>query len=239
MISVIIPSYNRYELLQRAIRSVQQQTYSNIEIIVVNDCSTQPDYYSGELEKLDNIHVIHLPENQRKLYQTHAAQGKTRQYGLDKAQGEWIAFLDDDDYWVPEKLQIQLDKLRNSDCKMCSTNMMIVNLNNVPIRMYHTVQLPNLLTLEEIRQTCWINNSSVLIHKSVCDQVGSFQIGNFEDYKFWLDALQYTNCYYIDQALVYYTMDQTHSKHYVLSLGLTLFSFNHVQQTNLSFSFSS
>lgn len=214
LVSVIIPSYNRYELLLRAIRSVQQQTYQNIEIIVVNDQSTDPRYAS--ISTLPNTHVIHLPMNQRKLYNTDAANGKTRQHGLNIARGEWIAFLDDDDYWIPQKLQIQLDALSQSpECKISSTNMIVVNLNNtITHDLYHKHQLNNILTRKDILETNWINTSSVLIHHSICEKVGEFILGNKEDYDYWLKALEHTQCRYIHQPLVYYTLDSTHTKYY-------------------------
>lgn len=216
LVSIIIPTYNRYSLLIRAIQSVQQQTYSNIEIIVVNDCSTDQEYYSGEIEKLDKVIVIHLPENQRKVYNTTAAQGKTRQYGMNISKGEWIAFLDDDDYWAPTKLQHQLEMLEKyPECRMSSTNMTIVNLNNTVVRQYFSKGvIPKFITKECIQQTNIINNSSVLIHKNICNQIGEFQVGLIEDYDYWLKVLEHTICYYIEEPLVFYTMDTRHSKFY-------------------------
>lgn len=216
LVSIIIPTFNRYSLLLRAIHSVQQQTYSNIEIIVVNDCSTEKEYYSGELEKIDKVQVIHLFENQRKIYNTTAAQGKTRQYGIYLSKGEWIAFLDDDDYWVSTKLQQQLEQLKkHPNCRMSSTNMTIVNLNNTPVYTYFARgTIPEYITKDCIRKTNIINNSSVLIHREICSRVGEFRLGINEDYDFWLRALDHTVCYYIEEPLIFYTMDNRHPKFY-------------------------
>ena len=68
LVSVIIPTYNRFNFLLNAIRSVKEQTYKNIEIIVVNDCSIQEEYYNYDFKKEfgKNIKIIHLQENSRK-----------------------------------------------------------------------------------------------------------------------------------------------------------------------------
>jgi len=65
LVSVIIPTYNRYELLNHSIRSVLANTYKNVEVVVINDCSTDQRYYSGDLEKYEKTTVIHLPVNMR------------------------------------------------------------------------------------------------------------------------------------------------------------------------------
>jgi teichuronic acid biosynthesis glycosyltransferase TuaG len=219
LISVIIPTYNRYGFLLRAILSVQRQTYCNLEIIVVNDCSTDSNYYSGELERMrcrdPRLIIIHLPQNQRKVYQTSAAQGKTRQYGLNISRGKWVAFLDDDDCWCPMKLERQINFLRqHPEYKMCSTNMMIINMEGTPIRPYLTQSIPMTLTLEMIQQTNYINNSTVLIEKELCNRVGEFNIGHSEDWDYWLRALRYTHCGYLPELLVFYTMDAQNIKNY-------------------------
>jgi len=87
VVSVIIPSYNRYELLNHSIRSVLANTYKNVEVIVINDCSTDQRYYSGELETYEKTTVIHLSENMRVKHEVPAAQGMTRNYGIEKARG--------------------------------------------------------------------------------------------------------------------------------------------------------
>lgn len=221
LVSVIIPTYNRYKFLLRAILSVQRQIYSHLEIIVVNDCSTDPEYYSGELERMTKqdprLKVIHLPENQRMVYQTPAAQGKTRQHGLNLAKGEWIAFLDDDDYWFPTKILQQVDFLQqHPEYKMCSSNMMVINRDGIPICPYFSknVSIPMTLTREIIQQVNYINNSTVLIQKELCNQVGEFNTGSAEDYDYWLRALEYTHCGYISEPLVFYTWDMQHIKYY-------------------------
>jgi glycosyltransferase involved in cell wall biosynthesis len=212
-VSVIIPTYNRYTQVKTSIESCLNQTYENIEVIVVNDCSTDNMYYTGELEKYPKTIIIHLPINQRVKYNTAAAQGKTRQEGMKHATGEWIAFLDDDDCFLPEKIETQLKELaKHPDILFCSTNMITGIVRNNEwmtggdFRPYLSLNLnlPSIFKMDLIKQVNYINNSSVLIHKSICDKVGEFKYGVIEDYDYWLRALVFTDCLYIDQMLVYY-----------------------------------
>ena len=99
MVSVIIPSYERFDLLQNAINSVYNQTYKDIEIIVVDDYSRDNRYLT--LESDNRIKYIRLP--QRLGY-----PGKVRNVGIKNASGEWVAFLDDDDTWENTKLEKQM-----------------------------------------------------------------------------------------------------------------------------------
>jgi len=97
MISVIMPTYNRARTLKRAIDSVLAQTYSDIELIVVDDCSTDNtkdivDKYSDE-----RLRYVRLKKN--------SGACVARNVGIEKAKGEYIAFQDSDDYWEKEKIE--------------------------------------------------------------------------------------------------------------------------------------
>ena len=121
-VSVIIPSYNRYEYLARAIESVHNQTYKDIEIIVINDGSTQKEY--KELTSLSsNATIINLANNQKAIH--GFGPGNIRNFGLEKSNGKYIAFLDDDDYWLENKIEIQIDLLESSEHKISSSEAYI------------------------------------------------------------------------------------------------------------------
>ena len=99
LVSVLIPSYNRFKYLQNAIQSVQQQNYPNIEIIIINDCSTQDEYYTHKFE--NNVVKLDLKENQKDIL-GYVSPGHVRNFGLELANGKYVAFLDDDDIWLPK-----------------------------------------------------------------------------------------------------------------------------------------
>ena len=122
IVSVIIPTYNRYEYLLRAIESVYNQTYKNIEVIIINDGSTNKEY--KELASLKSgVTVINLPKNQKEIH--GFGPGNIRNFGLEKSNGKYIAFLDDDDYWLESKLEIQIDILEGDEYKISSSEAFI------------------------------------------------------------------------------------------------------------------
>ena len=100
-VSVIIPTYNRFNYLLNTIESIKQQTYKNIEIIVVNDCSTEKEYYLYDWNK-HNIIIKHLEKNSKNRF-GYACAGFVRNKGIELATGKYIAFCDDDDIWFPKK----------------------------------------------------------------------------------------------------------------------------------------
>lgn len=214
LVSVIIPTYNRYELLCNCIKSVIDQSYKNIEIIVINDCSTDERYYNGTLEKFPKTKVIHLEVNQKIKYNTKAAQGMVRQVGIDNSSGEWIAFLDDDDFYVKDKLEIQINEMKKNNYLFSSTNMYIINHNTVSadklditvIRPYFIENLPKEFKLDLIKKNNYISNSTVVIHRSIIKLTGEFKAEKYEDWEYWKRALIHTNCLYINIPLCYYTM---------------------------------
>ena len=212
LISVIIPTYNRYNLLNRAIASVLNQTYKNYEILVINDCSTDENYYNGSLEKNEKTTVIHLDINQRKKYNVLAAQGIVRQIGIEKSVGDWISFLDDDDIFLPNKLEIQMNALKSKNMLMCTTNMYKIKTDGINDSfiidgLYFNCKYPETFTYNIIVRDNLINTSSVVIHKSVLNKAGPFNLGKNEDKELWLRVLKWIDCLYLELPLVYYTIN--------------------------------
>lgn len=219
-VSVIIPSYNRYDTLQVAVQSVLAQTYQDFELIIVNDCSTDARYYDGSLEKLEKTTVIHLPINQRKKYNAPHAQGRTRQEGLNIARGEWIAFLDDDDYWFPTKLETQMKVCSGLNIKMCSTNCYRGQGTFRPgietqSGTFQAARVGSRVITKQVNsQENFVVNSSVLIHRSIIDLTGEFRVIRFEDYDYWQRALEHTDCLMLHEPLVYYDCNSAGCQHY-------------------------
>jgi len=111
-ISVIIPTYNRDEFVTKAVDSVLSQSYTSYELIVVDDGST------------DNTREVLKPYMDRisYIYQENAGVSAARNAGIMAASGRWIAFLDSDDTWMPDKLARQIQCLGNQGVKVCFTN---------------------------------------------------------------------------------------------------------------------
>ncbi|MCM1495279.1 MAG: glycosyltransferase [Bacteroides sp.] len=106
MVSVIIPTYNRAGTLMRSVQSVMEQSYSEWELIIVDDGSTDntKDIVKPVLEQDVRIRYIYCPENK--------GQASARNTGIQAAQGEYVAFQDSDDCWLPDKLQLQMSMMK-------------------------------------------------------------------------------------------------------------------------------
>uniref|UniRef100_A0A7S4PPM5 Glycosyltransferase 2-like domain-containing protein n=1 Tax=Guillardia theta TaxID=55529 RepID=A0A7S4PPM5_GUITH len=115
-VSVIIASHDRFEMLMDSIESVRRQTYEDWEIIVVNDASTDPRYYT----LIEDVTMIHLPYN-------IGRPGLVRNVGISAASGEYVAFLDDDDVWLPNKLQRQLEVMEQRGVNMSCSDALAGN----------------------------------------------------------------------------------------------------------------
>ena len=116
-VSVIIHSYNRYEYLVNALKSIENQTFKNFEIILINDDSDQREYYEtnfGPKVKKIDIKKSETPE-------WKGSRQALINIGVDHANGKYIALLDDDDIWMDKKLEVQVDELENSNEKFSST----------------------------------------------------------------------------------------------------------------------
>ncbi|MEM9276814.1 MAG: glycosyltransferase family 2 protein, partial [Cyanobacteria bacterium P01_F01_bin.143] len=106
LVSVIVPTYNRSDLLSRAIASIVAQSYPHWEVIVVDDASQE-----------DIAQAVEQIDDQRIRYVRHAVNlggSEARNTGIRKAQGEFVAFIDSDDVWLPQKLQRQLEALEST-----------------------------------------------------------------------------------------------------------------------------
>jgi glycosyltransferase involved in cell wall biosynthesis len=124
-VSVVLPTYNRLPLLCRAVASVIGQTFSDWELIVVNDGST--DDTREYLEAIDDPRV-------RPLSLEHRGITSARNAGLRLARGEWVAFHDSDDLWLPEKLEWQLRRVAaQPTCRWSYTRYSFIDTNGIPL----------------------------------------------------------------------------------------------------------
>ncbi len=178
VISVVIPTYNRRELLPRAIGSVLNQTRAPREIIVVDDGSTD-DTAQIVGNDFPQVELI-LQENQ--------GVSAARNSGIKTAPGDWLAFLDSDDAWLPHKLEKQLDMLvRHPEMKICHTGeTWLKNDRQVGQKKKH--QKPSGWIFQKCLELCAISPSSVLIKREVFDTVGLFDesLPACEDYDLWV-----------------------------------------------------
>jgi len=224
-VSVIIPTVNRFDYLLDAIRSVKSQTYPNVEIIVINDGSTDKVYYEHDFGE---ICVIHLDPSSRKVC-GFPSVGYVRNIGVKAASGEYMAFLDDDDTWLPEKLEKQMQAMGRTGCGMSCTEALAGYGRREAGRKYdkfiheyhysylkdkylkHGVALvgdtfPELWKIDFLRiHNCCIT-SSIIVKKEIFDKIEGMkhvEVGK-EDYDCWLRLLECTNCVFVVSPCLYY-----------------------------------
>jgi glycosyltransferase involved in cell wall biosynthesis len=177
-VSVIIPTYNRESTLSRAIDSVLKQTYRNFEVIVVDDGST--DNTSRVIEKhKDRI---------RYYSKLHSGVSAARNLGLEKSEGTWVSFLDSDDYWLPKKLESQMEYLRkNPDIMIVQTDEYWMRNDKIVNPMKKHKKYSGWI-FEHCLPLCIVSPSAVLIHQKVFNDVGVFDesFPVCEDYDLWL-----------------------------------------------------
>ena len=194
MISVIIPTYNRAHLLPRALDSILSQSCLPNEIIVVDDGST------------DDTSVL-MPSVYPEIVfiqQSNTGVSCTRNVGIKRASGDWIAFLDSDDEWFPEKLEVQMNALyKNPELKICHTNEIWIR-NGTRVNPKKKHEKFGGWIFQKCLPLCCISPSSVIIHKSIFNEVGLFDDSLLvcEDYDLWLRITARNPVLYIEKPLL-------------------------------------
>jgi glycosyltransferase involved in cell wall biosynthesis len=236
-VSIIIPTYNRFSFLLNTIKSVKEQTYQNIEIIVVNDCSTQKEYYDYDWTG-NNIIIIHLKKNTKSIF-GYGCAGFVRNNGIKISNGKYIAFCDDDDIWFSRKIELQIKEMKKSGCKMSSTDGLIGNGIFNPTKSYkkynaeHYYKIlqniyrkngsdlldngfPNIWNLDFLKIHNCVICSSVIIEKDILDKINNMNHvkNGQEDYDCWLRALHHTNSVYVKDICFYYDNGHGYGRNY-------------------------
>jgi len=205
IVSVIIPTYNRAALVTRALMSALAQTYADTEVVVVDDNST------------DDTELAMAKYIGQSIYLKTPHRGRPaipRNHGIQVAKGEWIAFLDDDDLWLPEKLKRQLDALQQTSCLASCTNAWRVT-GGKRVGTYFGHKLPEIFDFDYLLKANMVICSSVVIHRSLFDTVQGFPedeaLKAIEDYALWLRVATKTNFVYINEPLIEYTDEPSES----------------------------
>jgi glycosyltransferase involved in cell wall biosynthesis len=210
IVSVIIPTYNRADCITRAIDSVLAQKYKNYEIIVVDDGSTD-----------DTRRVLEPYMNRiRYIYQENAGCAAARNTGIRASCGEWIAFLDSDDRWLPEKLEYQMAYLKETGAEVCYTNSYF-DFGDETENANKNVKAPSEKTswlvaepLDMVTTHNAFHNTlpSMVINKSLLDRIGYFDewVRWGSDTRFILKVGAESAFAYINKKLV--IVDRTKSR---------------------------
>ncbi|MBW2512977.1 MAG: glycosyltransferase [Deltaproteobacteria bacterium] len=193
MVSVIVPTFNRGWCLNEAIDSVFSETYGGYELIVVDDGST--DDTKRRLSRYPDVHV---------LTQRNRGVSAARNSGVAVARGDFIAFLDSDDLWMPEKLSTQVDFfMRNPEAEICQTQEIWVRDGRRMNPGRRHLKASGMF-FERSLELCLVSPSAVMIKKRFLSTVGLFDetLPACEDYDLWLRINATIPIFLIDKALV-------------------------------------
>jgi len=181
-VSVIIPTYNRAHLVGRAIQSVLNQTYQDFELIVVDDGSKDStEKVIKEFQQKDN-RIIYLKHDQNK------GGSAARNTGIKASRGEYIAFLDSDDLWLPEKLKVEINILENGKkFIICSTGYNFIDQRNNKIIGYSKIKRKVISQKNVLNANCITTNDFTAIKEKVIE-IGGFdeKLPARQDWDFWI-----------------------------------------------------
>lgn len=215
MITVIIPVFNCENFIKDALCSVLRQTVKQtLEILVIDDCSTDQTgqavqqlirrYHNGELP--DILPPVSFGEEGSReiLYLHHDSNrgvAETRNAGIRNARGEYIAFLDGDDWWDDNKLEQELSLIREKDAALVYTGRELMQPDGSPSGKI--VRVPKMVTYQSLLHTNSIPCSSVLMKTEVAREFYMCHDELHEDYILWLNVLKkYGRAYGLDEPLL-------------------------------------
>lgn len=193
-ISVIIPTFNRKECVKVAIQSVLNQTIPPFEITVIDD---------GSNDGTDLLIKTEFPKVKYN-WKKNSGISSARNLGIEKSKGNWIAFLDSDDQWFPEKLEMQVKALKeNPEYQICHTNEIWVR-NGKRVNPKDKHQKYGGYIFEKCLPLCVISPSSVLMKKQVFEEYGLFDtdLPSCEDYDMWLRLCAFLPALYLSTPLL-------------------------------------
>ena len=210
LVSVILPTYNRGQYIAKAVESVWRQSYKNLELIIINDASTDA---TGELV---SVFSKHNPRITILRNETNLGIVASLNKGIGVAQGKYIARLDDDDIWCDDKkIEKQVDFLeKNPEYCLTGGGVIKIDKNGKEIVRYLLPEKD-----EDIRKTILINNAfahtTVLFRKDTFLKVGGYdeQFAFIEDWDLWLKMGKIGKFYNFQEFFVYY-LDQEYDDPY-------------------------
>lgn len=206
MVSVILPTYNRAYCLERSIRSVLEQTYENLELIIVDDGST--DDTPGLVASIHDVRIRYIFT---KLNQGASA---ARNFGLQYVTGDFIAFQDSDDYWRAEKLSLQVQEIEREQAAFCYHKVQY-DLGKGQLAILPQADIP----LEKKRGDIYaqllyenmVDCPALLVRRECLEEVGGFDVGlkALEDYELALRLGNAFRAAFVDEVLIdkSYTQD--------------------------------
>ena len=192
-ISVVIPSYNRYEVLKRALESVYAQSHQAKEVIVIDDGSTD-----------NTLQIKKDFPNIKYFYQDNNGVSSARNLGINKASYQWLAFLDSDDEWHQDKLKFQVEfHTNNEDILISYTDERWIR-DNKEVKIPKKYQKVGGYIFDECLSHCFIAPSATIVHKNLLFETGLFDesLEVCEDYDLWLRVAHRNKIGLVNEKLI-------------------------------------
>lgn len=194
LVSIIMPSYNTGKYIAESILSIQAQTYTDWELLIVDDCS--PD-------NTDEVVRPFLADSRVRYFKNEKNSGAaiSRNRALREAKGRWIAFLDSDDLWEPRKLEKQIKFMETNHYAFSFTDYRIC-LNGEWLPYINTG--PNVVNRRKMYNYCYFSTITVMYDQNVIGLIQIADIRKNNDYAMWLQAIEKSNAYRLPECLSYY-----------------------------------
>lgn len=182
LVSIITPAYNSSKFIEETIQSVLAQTYTDWELLITDDCSTDKTVEIVEkyVTRDSRIKLFVLDQN--------SGAAAARNNSLARAQGKYIAFLDSDDLWLPQKLALQLSYMQEHDCAFSFSDYTLMNEDGVDLNK--VIHAPKKINYHQYLRNTIIGCLTVIIDK---ETVGDFYMPNIptsQDMATWLSIMK-------------------------------------------------
>ena len=197
LVSIITPLYNAEDFIGTTIDSVRSQTYTNWEMIIVDDCSTDRsrEIVKGYLEIDNRIKLVEMDQN--------VGTGIAKNKALEHVNGQFIAFVDSDDWWLPEKLEKQAAFMIENRYPISYTAYQMVNADGT--KESRIVNAKECLDLDQYLKTTLIGFSTSMINTNITGEFKFLELRSREDTQLWISLLKRGfKAYGINEVLVKY-----------------------------------
>ena len=207
LVSIVMPAFNAAVSISESIDSVLKQTYGVWELLVINDCScdSTEDVVRSYREKDSRIVILTNDENQ--------GVSNTRNRGVREAKGDWIAFLDSDDLWTPDKLEQQMRLVHSKKTSGKTPDLVFTGsafIDNSGKPAAYQLEVPERISYHELLKQNLISCSSVLVRKELALKYPMKHDDMHEDYAVWLQILKNGgHAYGINQPLLIYRLSKS------------------------------
>ena len=193
-VSIIMPTYNCGPFIAESVRSVLSQTYTNWELLIVDDCST--DNTAQVVASFDDPRIRYMQNEQNEGAAT------TRNRALRAAQGRYVAFLDADDKWLPTKLEKQIAFMQHNGYAFSYHAYSEIDEDDQPTGI--SVSGPGRVTQKGMEAFCWPGCLTVMYDTAIVGQIQIEDVKKNNDYALWLQVSKKADCYLLDEILAQY-----------------------------------